>query len=134
MDGRQTLKKRGRSIESEESDVRKSSEKTLPTKRHTRSQSRWRLSTESLQPRLEAKNLTSEVMDFEAEEEPCSTKEMDASNVKSLSEMALFFEKKLSSLLTKEYMDTRLTNIEEKSKETADCLTSLEQRVSKIEN
>ena len=62
-----------------------------------------------------------------------NAQDLEAGNVKNLSDMAKFFEERLSSLPTKDYMDKRLSKIEEKAEDTAQGLKTLERRVRNME-
>ena len=68
-----------------------------------------------------AKNLHQEVIDLYLENNlapvvfDTPSSEMNANNVSNLAEMAKFFEQKMSSLPTKDYLDRRLGKLEEKA-------------------
>ena len=134
MEGGKGARKRGRSVEIVSGDEKKETEKTPPTKRHTRSQSRRRISTESIKDQLRARDLTAEVTEIQKQVDSPTRTNMETDNIKSLKDMAVFFEKKFEHLPTKDYMDGRLAKIEEKTKLTQESLAVLERRVDRIES
>ena len=58
---------------------------------------------------------------------------METANIKNLSDMAKFFQSKLSALPTTDYLDKRLSRIEDRAEKTSEGLRLLEERVEKIE-
>ena len=146
---RETNRKRSRSYTGGREEPRTPCEKTPPTKRHTRSQSRKGRATETSCPNDQsesapdaqsARNLTDVVdliLEEEEEEERIkmskADQDIDADNIQNLTDMAKFFQDRLSALPTTEYLDKRLSTIERKTIETADDLKRLERRVQDIE-
>ena len=134
-----TKKKRSRSYTGgkEDQEPKTPCETTPPNKRHTRSQSRKRSESTARVPTIPI-NLTDVVNNIleeeEAEERMSKTaQDLEAANVKNLTDMAKFLEDRISALPTKEYMDRRLARIEEKADDTANDLKSLQKRVENIE-
>ena len=120
-------------------------EKTPPTKRHTRLQSRRKLAAvkvNCLPKNPVSKDLAEEievleVFESEEEEERCkmskTAQDPEIAKIKSLSEMAQFFQDSFATLPTREYMDQRLSTIEQKADETVCDLRNLEKCVQDIE-
>ena len=129
-------RKRGRSLNTQEDQPKTPCETTPPNKRNTRSQSRKR-SVSSLPTARDLSRAIDLALSEEEEEErqimSQNTQDLEAGNVKNLSDMAKFFEERLSSLPTKDYMDKRLSKIEEKAEDTAQGLKTLERRVRIME-
>ena len=84
----------------------------------------------------QSRSLEQEIICLGEEEEPAPgmDNEMEASNIRNLSDMAKFFKAKLSSLPTKQYLDSTLIKIEQKVDDASDSLRRLEKRVDLIES
>ena len=146
--GAKSNKKRGRSLEdNRESEERKLSEKTPPNKRHTRSQSRRRSVQETTrggEGQASSNHTVGRSLEREIEEIVCAEEREEANmaaknpenvnSIRSIPDMAKFFEDKFAALPTTQYLDERLDKMQRKTDETANGLKLLEQRVERIEN
>ena len=121
----------------ENKETRTPSEITPPNKHLTRSQTQRSQQNKRENSAPTARNLT-DIVDLTGEDNGTSdvmsktALDLEAANVKNLADMAKFFQGRFDALPTKEFMNQRLTGIEQKAHETAENLRELEKRVEKI--